>query len=514
MGKIFVLPTFHATARIKNNYCWNENWVHEFESPWSLFEKFKYANTVKDRDVLEIFGTEEIKNKKVLRRTKNNSNLYSLSGFDNLRLAEVFGHDFKQTNEENIKNIINTLPRRTGQYLRDHLCICNECMKFGYHSILHQFKLIHNCPIHNEPLIQRCPGCDHTFNYELSDEHFASPFQCECGYEFLNTSFPFEQWNHNNLDIVNDDVQKWLHLIPEEKSILGDLILFEALDEEQYPDMLNNILSVILNEDESHNNHVILRSTKNILRYGNNLNKYLELESAINENHSLRNEKWYDRFQYKIHDEIYWSTVATIKGIASRLRKTVMKDHRQCIKDFRYKDEPYCPYAYAYVFWRKFSENYKTYWEIDNGYRPRRSTDNLFPKFCSDTDHEELLHIIESWNGGSHLRKYKHLAATKWIINKVVMHISLNHFRNWIRVADHETRLRSSSEIHNQLCMDTSYQPFQYNNLPFFLIKVPNEEKGEKVIEFHYWMNSKHTIQYERLICRNRPGAYGVYQQS
>jgi len=145
--------------------------------------------------------------------------------------------------------------------------------------------------------------------------------------------------------------------------------------------MLNNILSVILNEGNTLSSHVVIRSAKNILRYGNHLNKYLELSSAMNEDYSLRNEKIYDRFQYKIHDKIYWSTVATIKGIANRLRKTVMKDHRQCIKDFRYKDEPYCPFAYAYIFWRKFSENYKSYWEIDNGFRPRRSIDNLFPKF-------------------------------------------------------------------------------------------------------------------------------------
>lgn len=500
MSKIYILPTFHA-ATAKNNYCWNDAWVHELESPWSLFEKFKYANMAKDRDILEIFGTEEVKNKKVLRRTKNNSNLYSLSSFDNSRLATVFCQDFKKINEENIKDIVHILPGRTEQYLRDHLCFCNQCMKFGYHSILHQFKLIHSCPFHNEPLLQGCPGCGHIFNYELSNEHFVSPFQCMCGYDFLNTSFPFEQWNHKNLEIVDRDVQKWLHLSPEQKSILRDLILIDALDAEQYPNMLINILSVILNVEDSQNNHVILKSTKNVLRYGNYLDKYQELSSAMNENFSLRNEKIYDRFQYKIHDEIYWSTVATIKGIANRLRKTVMKDHRQCIKDFRYKDEPYCPFAYAYIFWRKFSENYKSYWEIDNGFRPRRSIDNLFPKFCSDLDQEELRQIIDRWNGGSQLRKYKHLAATKWIINKVVMHVSLNHFRNWIRVADHETRLRNTSDIHNQLCMDTTYQPFQYNHLPFFLIKVPNEGKGEMAIEFHYWMNSKQTIQYENLIC-------------
>jgi hypothetical protein len=171
--------------------------------------------------------------------------------------------------------------------------------------------------------------------------------------------------------------------------------------------------------------------------------------------------------------------VATIKGIANRFRKTVMKDHRQCIKDFKYKDEPYCPFAYAYIFWRKFSENYKSYWEIDNGFLPRRSINNLFPKFCSDVDQEELRQIIDRWNGGSRLRKYKHLTATKWIINRVIAHLSINQFRNWIRVAAYETRMKNTSEIHNQLCMDTSYQPFRYDHLPFFLIKVPNEENGE-----------------------------------
>jgi len=500
MGKMFFLPTFHD-RELKSNYCWNNNWVHELESPWSLFEKFKYANMAKDRDILETFGTEEVRNKKVLRHTKNNSNLYSLTGFDNSRLAEVFGHDLKQQNEQNISTIIKILPGRMEEYLRDHLCFCIQCIKFGYHSLLHQFKLIHHCPFHNEPLLQKCPGCGHIFNYELNDEHFANPFQCLCGYHYLTSSYPFEQWNHRNFEIADRYVQKWLHLSPGQKLILKDLILFEALDAEQYPDMLNNILSVILNEDDTHSSHVVLRSTKNILRYGNHLNKYLELASAMNEDYSLRNEKLYDRFQYKIHDEIYWSTVATIKGIANRFRKTVMKDHRQCIKDFKFKDEPYCPFAYAYIFWRKFSENYKSYLEIDNGYRPRRSIDNLFPKFCSDIDQEELRHIIDRWNGGSRLRKYKHLTATKWIINRIVAHLSLNQFRNWIRVASYETRMRNTSEIHSQLCMDTSYQPFRYDHIPFFLIKIQNDEEGEKVIEFHYWMNSKQNVQIENLIC-------------
>jgi hypothetical protein len=134
---------------------------------------------------------------------------------------------------------------------------------------------------------------------------------------------------------------------------------------------------------------------------------------------------------------------------------------------------------------------------------PRRQINNLFPKFCSDVDQEELRQIIDRWIGGSRLRKYKYLTATKWIINRVFAHLSLNQFRNWIRFATYETRMRSTSEIYNQLCMDTSYQPFRYDHLPFFLIKVPNEEEGKKEIEFHYWMNKSQYIHFENMLCQN-----------
>lgn len=49
--------------------------------------------------------------------------------------------------------------------------------------------------------------------------------------------------------------------------------------------------------------------------------------------------------------------------------------------------------------------------------------------------------------------------------------------------------------------MDTSYQPFSYDHLPFFLVKVPNVEEGEKEIEFHYWMHSKQNVQYDNIMC-------------
>lgn len=43
----------------------------------------------------------------------------------------------------------------------------------------------------------------------------------------------------------------WLHINPEQKMILKNMILFEVLDTEQYPEMLNNILYVVLNENKS-----------------------------------------------------------------------------------------------------------------------------------------------------------------------------------------------------------------------------------------------------------------------
>ena len=68
----------------------------------------------------------------------------------------------------------------------------------------------------------------------------------------FNFWIPLILLNNGIIGILKLLTEKWLQLCPGQKSIFRDLILFEALDAEQYPAMLNNILSVILSDDDVH----------------------------------------------------------------------------------------------------------------------------------------------------------------------------------------------------------------------------------------------------------------------
>ncbi|TDF95191.1 hypothetical protein [Paenibacillus piri] len=90
---------------------------------------------------------------------------------------------------------------------------CEQCIKFGFHSILHQFVLIHNCPFHLIPLSNQCPNCKGTFPYLLSDKKMTSPSTCECGYRYADLCEGWGRWTQNNTEIKCRTTQKWLELI-------------------------------------------------------------------------------------------------------------------------------------------------------------------------------------------------------------------------------------------------------------------------------------------------------------
>ncbi|MWC31378.1 TniQ family protein [Paenibacillus sp. MMS18-CY102] len=485
------------------NYCWSTDWIRDYESPWSIFEKFKYANLIKAKDLLALFGNEQVKKNKIISCSKRYSNLYYLSGFDKSLLQSGFGYDIFEENKQLYSKVISTLQGESHLYLREHLCFCIKCLHSGYHSMLHQFKLLQSCPFHNIPLTHNCPGCRRQIPYTLNDDFFSEPFRCKCGWYFLDSDIPFEKWTNVNFKICSRDVYTWLNLSEEQRSTLNKIILFEGILPDLYPDMLSNLLSVILDNDYA-KNHVVIRSTKNVLRYGDYHKRYLELEAALDEDFSIPNDNSLSHFKNRIHDQIYWSTIESNKSIVSRLRNTILKDHLHCIKHFGHRDEPYCPFAYAYIFWRKTNENFKTYWGIDKGEHPKGAKRSHLPRIGLKHDENELQQIIRVWNNGKRIRKYKHLCGTNWIVNKIVAHLSINHFRNWIRFAEQEIRNKSIEEIYDKLQFVATYQPFKYENLPFFLVKLPNEEDEEKLLEFHFWTNSKQSIRYDQIYCPNQ----------
>ena len=158
-------------------FAWLPEWISSYESPWSIFEKFKYANRATVMDLFELFGTSYSKGLKATHLSKRACNLLTLEGLDETLLTKAFGLSLKEVNRRNINMLTNILPEGDSPlYFHNILRFCPECIKIGYHSIFHQFTLVHRCPFHNVSLVQGCPKCnrrmDIHYRIRIQRNHF------------------------------------------------------------------------------------------------------------------------------------------------------------------------------------------------------------------------------------------------------------------------------------------------------------------------------------------------------
>ncbi|NOU72681.1 DDE-type integrase/transposase/recombinase [Paenibacillus sp. LMG 31458] len=143
-------------------FCWNKNWIQSYESPWSLFEKFKYANEINSIELLQTLGTTQVKKIKTGLRGRRIRNLYTLEGFEEELLTSAFQSNIVETNKINLDKITSVLNAKDAHYrshFNDHFVYCPMCLQEGYHSLFHQFKLIHECPFHHIKLENVCLNC-------------------------------------------------------------------------------------------------------------------------------------------------------------------------------------------------------------------------------------------------------------------------------------------------------------------------------------------------------------------
>lgn len=218
--------------------------------------------------------------------------------------------------------------------------------------------------------------------------------------------------------------------------------------------------------------HYVIKSPSKIMDYGN---FYNEFESIRNSGSDQR----YLNFIEKLNDIIYQSNKNTFYAIAKHLRHTILKGHTACIRKLGLFEEK-CPYAFAYVNWRKFIEGHTNWWQVDNRYRPSRQKSKYEMEFVSKQDDSVLWDIVAKWEYSRPYMKYKHLTATNWIINRVLAHFTLSHFYSWLEIAKNTESL---TMVHDDI-------PFRYGNVPFFLIKLPCD--NEKELAFHWWLSDHH----------------------
>ncbi|NEW09873.1 hypothetical protein GK047_28645 [Paenibacillus sp. SYP-B3998] len=356
-------------------------------------------------------------------RTKKH--LYPLNLCDE-RIIELFGHPIKQLNKDYIDLIFKKYPGN--DYFREDLTYCKRCLNKGYHSILHQFKLVHYCPFHiNAKLNNRCPQCKITIPYRLNDD--CSGFRCKCGYTFFKDNAHFHViWKEYQPRIVSPVIERWVSLNDQNQKELDRIILFSEINPDKVPNMMERLLSMIDLDHEStvKDKHFIIKSHSNLYKQGKRLQHYKKAYDSLD-------ERALERIERKVNEEIYDSSVNTFTAICSKLLKTILKKHRTCIERIDI-DKEICPYAYAYLHWRHCVEGLGKHWRVCSRFFRKKPTHLYYQLDTISAQDQYVLHrLISNWEDRKNRnRKYESVAATKWVINRVIHFIIMNHFKNWL----------------------------------------------------------------------------------
>ncbi|WP_123040519.1 hypothetical protein [Cohnella candidum] len=406
------------------NIAWRREWIHPYETPWSVFEKLILANRVERNELLKTFGSEGvqgIKNHIIGDRWRE---LRELRGFDSAALRTALDYDLTEHNHTTTSNIVSPLhycKERLDSWFAPYLRWCEKCMNNGYHSWLHQFIMVRKCPNHEEYLLDACPGCRNQIPFLISNKQLSDPFTCKCGYRLAD--FTVERWQTWNTPIQSKDnmVELWLSDI------------WKSMHHEvRWLFIPNHVDLQLLTKPSQVKStaHWPILSDKNELEY-------------------LRNEKMRER--------AFFENRNVFMSVDRYIRKKILKQHKNCIENMLElkKGEgaefpPICPYAYAYVFWRK------SILKIEHFYRTSRSDGIAPPKlflfeYATKLIQDELKYYRSRFMEYSSIPIDRKEAAVNWLLNRITAEFCINFFNEWLRIAQEgaaEIKVPNWNEIH------------------------------------------------------------------
>ncbi|MBB3113469.1 putative RNA-binding Zn-ribbon protein involved in translation (DUF1610 family) [Paenibacillus phyllosphaerae] len=385
------------------NIVWRREWARDFETPWSIFEKLSVANVVDRDSLLRTFGNETIKNMKGNLIGDHRRELMYLASFDEELIIKVLGYNLFEHNRSTVSLLLGPLSNfreKAAIWFSKQLRWCSECVRNGIHSWFHQFTLVEKCPYHGLDLINACPNCMEEIPFLLSNRRLGSPFTCKCG--FILADFSTSRWREweKCQEITDPYLKQWLSRDWQEEHINKWIFI------PQYGSI--ELLT-----------GATLRSTL-----------LLDIKNAFEENMSSTLQ------------EIFYDNKSTFLTVDRYIRNKFLKNHSHCIKQFRemrkgdeYEFPKICPYAFAYVFWRKtllvceFFYNRNT--RGDNIEEPRNldSTFQVVTKLIK----EELQYLYIEFE---RLQLFGNVQELKWVLNKVTSQFSIDFFNKWLEIAE------------------------------------------------------------------------------
>ncbi|MEK4973666.1 hypothetical protein NSQ89_15010 [Niallia sp. FSL R7-0648] len=470
---------------------WSIDWIQDYESPWGIIEKFKWANAIEGNEVLELLGNDNIKRlKKISNAGIRHRNLMDFSSIDPKLSQKIIGINIKEYHDKLIDKLIHIIPniKYVSKYFYDNLSYCPKCISTGYHSIFHQIKLFDHCPFHpNQELINKCPKCKQTMPEYIINKGDNEPYHCSCGYSFLdskNIRSIFTSWKIKP-KIQSEVVDSWQRL--PRQVIHKNLILypFEYYTRSFEIDTDNTNLSIIpkilinaFDEEKlttgdfaefSSNRGVFkVKNDYHVLKE-NYIRAFPELfyYNTFNEKHRI------DSFFF----EIFKQTRSIYKAISRYLLNKTIKEHKKCVHIFNKarQNGDVCPFALAFIWWRMECEGKSFFSEIEtHNNLPEPYEFNcldgqfsFFPKGQFITHLDEILNPINKNQGLIFLECNS--SSIIYILNRILSHLLIDRFIKWLEIVQNPEKNRGI---------------YPDDNISMYIAKIPRNMDGE--ISFHF----------------------------
>lgn len=426
---------------------WGQNELRYFESPWSVFEKIKSRNFINSKDLISVYGKEQKnRNGKLSKRERD---LWNLQQFDHIKLEDSLGVSLKSHTIECVNQLTTMLPKEidTISMFGDSLSYCPECIKNNYHSLLHQFKWIHQCPFHLCELHENCTHCGGSIPYQLPQHNFETGFLCDCG-ELIGGTYSKTQFQS---EIKDKTVKEWLNLPESKIDIIKQTIIFGPFIEEN-KDIMQHLLSICSKEEERERVH-----------YLSKVNKQKEFQLD------------------QVYQDLHTSLYNVMKSFQRLLLNTILKKHKYCITRFaglyKINGESFpeiCPYAYAYIFWKESFYNLNPF--LNEVIKPKKKVQPYeIPFSYQEQAFKELTMRLFSQENISY-------DGAKWCLNHIAWNLAYNHFEDWLAIAKDYAHLKTRPK--------TKYDDI-FNDRSIYLFT-----KKENRIELYYNYNKKERSIY------------------
>jgi hypothetical protein len=330
------------------NFNWRKDWVTYFESPWSIIEKLKYANSISSYDVLSFFIKNEADKESKPRRY--HQNLIDLDGLDDKKIEYYLSFSLNKHNQKYIDILTNKFfdKKFKGHYLRSLLYHCPVCILYGHHSIFFQFKFIKKCPYHLKNLTNGCPKCGHEMDYLISLDNRNRGYMCVCG-SMLKDYQPYSNdwFNPNKLDIKDKTISRWVSLDNDNCENTDNYIFltgdkyFIKQEINNYPNILLDLLLLDYYPE--------LAKSKNLTKIRSDifLSKY--------KNSGIDKEPinpYYPNNITGLYKLLYNLYLNYIKYLNDKISNKLQNVHYECL-DYSHKNKIYCPFVSAYLEWKK-----------------------------------------------------------------------------------------------------------------------------------------------------------------